>query len=231
MRKLCVLTVASILLLALAGGAAFAQNSQPASKATAMAGDISVIAKFAHNPFEEFGTILSNRIKTPNQKDLFLGVTMECGLLTKTTAKSKGGDKDTAIAEAGIQVQVLIDGKPAAPGPVTFCKRRQELSATFQGLIDGCLTVAEDGVNIILDEDCLEPEEVSLMQSTMTASGYNFIAGNLGPGVHNIEVQARIGLFTDAETTDRVEARGMIGKGSLIVEEVRMIKGEEYELY
>ncbi len=156
---------------------------------------------------------------------------MECGLLTTTTAKSKGGQKDTAIAEAGIQVQVLIDGEPAAPGPVTFCKRRQELSATFQGLIDGCLSVAEDGVTVVLDDECLQPEEVSLVQATTTAAGYNFIAADVGVGVHNIEVQTRIGLFTDAEDASQVEARGIIGKGSVVVEEVRMIDGEDYELY
>ena len=227
MKRIVSSLIVCVVLSVLVCGAAFAQSA----KATAMAGELNVLAKHAHNDYEDFATILSNRIKTSKKKDLFIGVTMECGLMTMTTAKSKGGNKDTAIAEAGIQVQVLIDGKVAAPGPVTFCKRRQELSATFQGMIDGCLSVADDGVGIVLDEDCLEPEEVSLMQSTMTAAGYNFIAGDVGVGVHDIEVQTRIGMFTDAETSEQVEARGMIGKGSVIIEEVRMINGEEYELY
>ena len=209
-------------------GAALAE-SQPAAKATAQAGALNVIAAESANDFAQWRTILSNHLKTPNQKDIFVGVTMECGLLTRTLVQSKGGQKSTAVAEGAVEVRVLVDGHEAEPGPVTFCRRSQELSTTFQDLIDGCLSVDDLG-NVLLDEACLLPEEVELVQETMNAGGYNFIEGDLGPGVHFIEVQTRINLSSSADSGS-AEARALLGKGSVTVEEVRLVKGEDYELY
>ena len=115
------LFVGLTVVLLLASGAAFAQN-QPSAKATAQAADLNVISSEDSNGYTRMQTILSQTIKTPNQKDLLIGVTMECGLLTKTAVKSKGGNRDVSVASAGVEVQVLVDGQVAVPGPVTFCR-------------------------------------------------------------------------------------------------------------
>jgi hypothetical protein len=57
----------------------------------------------------EWTTILSNNLKTANQKDLFVDVSLECGLYTSTKVASSG-KTDTSVADAGVQVQVLVDG-------------------------------------------------------------------------------------------------------------------------
>ena len=217
-----------IALSVLAAGSAFAQN-QPASKATAQVADIHVLHTEGNNSFSGFTTILSNSLRTSEQKDLFVAVSMECGLYTRTLVRSKSGISDTALAEAGIEVRVLIDGEEAEPGPVTFCRRSQELSATFQGLIDGCLSVDDSG-NVVLDQDCLRPEEVQLVLNTMNANAYNFVAGDLSSGVHRVEVQARVDLGSQIQQ-GQAEARATIGKGSVTVESVRMVRGEDIELY
>ena len=50
---------------------------------------------------------------------------------------------------------------------VTYCARTQTLTATFQGLIDEC--ISDDGT-IILDDSCLEPEELdALVDSSLRA--------------------------------------------------------------
>ena len=49
---------------------------------------------------------------------------------------------------------------------------------------------------------------------------------DVGTGVHRVEVQARIDLGAAAQTGEAV-ARATIGKGSMTVEEVRMIRGED----
>ena len=184
------LSIVAVVMLTLASGAAVAQSGHPSAKATAQAGAINVLgAEGAHN-LDDFTTILSNTVKTSRKSALFVDVSMECGLFTRTNVKSKGGAKETANAEAGVEVRVMVDGRSSAPGAVTFCHRSQELSATFQGLIDGCLYLDADN-NIILDEECLLPEEIELVTRTMTANSYNFILNNVGTGVHNIEVQAR----------------------------------------
>jgi hypothetical protein len=208
-------------------GPAVAQN-QPGSKATAQVGQISVLGSDGAESVGEWQTILSNTVHTSQQKDLFIGVSLECGLTTRTLSKSKGGNKDTSMADASVGIRVLVDGVEAAPGDVTFCKRSQTLSATFQGLIDGCLSIDDLG-NIVLDEECLLPEEIELILDTMSANTFNFLHADAGVGTHMIEVQARIDLDSSAEAGE-AEARATLGKGSLTVEEVRLIVGEDIDL-
>ena len=111
---------------------------------------------------------------------------------------------------------------------MTFCRRNQEMSANFQGLIDGCLSVDATG-NVVIDEACLAPEEVELILDTMSANAFNFIFGDATSDVHLIEVQARISLDSSVQEGE-AEARATLGKGSMTVEEVRLAKGEEIEL-
>jgi hypothetical protein len=222
-----VLSVAAVLTFTLASGTAVAQSGHPSAKATAQAGAINVLGAEGAHSLDDFTTILSNTVKTSRKSALFVDVSMECGLFTRTNVKSKGGTKETANAEAGVEVRVMVDGRYSVPGAVTFCHRSQELSATFQGLIDGCLFQDADN-NILLDEECLLPEEIELVTRTMTANSYNFILNNVGTGVHNIEVQARVFLGSTESAGGEGEARATIGKGSVTIEEVRMIKDEDY---
>ena len=100
-------------------------------------------------------------IHTSN-KTLYTDVSLECGLSTKTKVKSKNGVADTSIASSSVEVKVLIDGVRAEPGVVNCCRRTQELTAEFQGLIDGCMTVDEFN-NVIIDPDCVTPETLELI--------------------------------------------------------------------
>ena len=210
MRKYIGLAVLAVLAVFLVAGLVSAATGQPAAKATADVSDITLI-----DPTEEadWTTILSNEIKTPNQKDLFIDVSLECGLYTDTKVDSLGGYMDRAEAEASVQVQVLIDGEPALPGSVTFCKRSQILEAEFMGLLTDeegnvCIQVTEvctDPMDpttcelvVTIDEDCLRPETLRLILETMNANSFNFIAANLTPGTHTVEVQAKVESFTES---------------------------------
>jgi hypothetical protein len=209
-----------------------ASPSQPSSKATAKVGFVNVLKEVSSPADPKIGpwqTILSNTLKTPNQKDLFIGVSLEVGLLTGTLVRSKNGVTDTSSADAGVEVQVLVDGVPALPGTVVFGRRTQTLTAKFQGLIDGCLSIDPVTGGIVLDPDCVQPEELELILKTMNANAFNFIVQDLGSGVHTIAVQARINLAASAQAGSAT-ARGLIGKGSMVVEEVRLIKTPEIEL-
>jgi hypothetical protein len=310
MRKYISLGVVAVLVALLVAGLVSAGTGQPAAKATA---DVSAITLIDPTEEADWTTILSNEIKTPNQKDLFIDVSLECGLYTDTKVDSLGGYLDRAEAEASVQVKVLIDGEPALPGSVTFCKRSQILEAEFMGLLtdeDGnvCIEVTEVSCTdptdpttcehvVTIDEDCLRPETLRLILETMNANSFNFIAPNLTPGTHEVEVQAKVESFIESTldsgakvdedfddidtvlTVDKAgkievddvividdekllvtgvadkdltvvrgydgttaaahakrtriykvagaEATGTIGKGSVTVELVRMIKGEE----
>jgi hypothetical protein len=208
MKKVLLLIIASGFLSA--GLLNNVTAAQPASKATAKVGNIAILGLDA----QDWTTILSNDIKTPNQKDLFIDVSLECGLYTATLVDSLAGTKDDSVAEAGVLVRVLVDGFEASPGEVVFCRRSQALSAVFQGLLEdefgnSCLITTEfidetDGSSTFvtsIDEDCLQPETLELVLDTMTATSFNFIETDLGSGVHTVEVQTSIATGT-ASTVD-----------------------------
>ena len=231
MMKLMIGLTGTTLFLALSAATAFGQN-QPSAKATAKVGYINVLSAISSSNAPLTGpwqNILSNTLKTPNQKDLFVGVSLEVGLLTDTLVKSKNGVSDTSKADAGVEVQVLVDGVPAKPGKVVFGRRTQTLTATFQGLIDGCLAVDPLTGGIVIDPLCVQPETLGLILETMNANAFNFIVEDLGTGVHNITVQARINLAASAQAGS-ANARGLIGHGSMTVEEVRLIQTPEIDL-
>jgi hypothetical protein len=220
-RTTITILVAVVCLTFSFGTEAFAEG-QPSAKATCQVADITLIQDTNQ---QDWTTILSNTIKTANSKDLFIDASLECGLYTQTLVRSKNGVKDTSIATATIKVRVLIDGVEAYPGEVVFGRRQQTLSATLEGMIAGCLTVGDNN-NIILDENCVTPEEIELILETMDAAAFNFVMDDLSAGVHEIQVQAMIDTSTSSNT-GTAQALATIGKGSVTIEEVRMIKNED----
>ena len=200
-------------------------QNQPAAKATAKLGSIYALK-------ENYPTvILSQAIKTPTGKGLFIDVSLECGLMTDTQVQSKKGNKTTAKAEASVIVWVTVDGAPnyAEPGHVVYCRRTQELTATFSGPLSAC--VDAEG---IIDPLCfaeLEPEEVGLILDTMTANSFNFYYGLELSGVHTVDVWAQIGTTTSVTGEDLgasfAKAEALIGKGSVTIDLVRLIKDED----
>jgi hypothetical protein len=193
------------------------------AKATAKVGNVNVLNQTSFG----WTTILSNTIKTANQKDLFIDVSLETGLYTQTKVRSNG-NKDTSSADATIKVQVLVDGVPAYPGDVVFDQRSQTLSATLGGILGSCTDSNGDG-DIDLNECTLTPEEIELILDTMAAHSFNFIMDDLRPGEHSVEVQAMIST-SSSSGAGSASANATIGNGSVTVEEVRLIKGEDIEL-
>jgi hypothetical protein len=279
-------TIAAVLvatLFVVSTGLAWANNGNgiPASKATAMVSEVTLINWTGTTDalYDSGWTpILTQNIKTPNNKDLFIDVSLETGLYTLTKVKSKVtesnplGEWDTSKAQAQILVRVLVDGNAAQgageqeagvafPREVIFNEREQVLSAMFMGIFTGdCLIVNQseiqvdndgdgnysedpiDGVDndgdglidedppeysVTIDYDCLEYEELELLLRTMSANSFNFVVADLGPGNHIITVEAKIisnGIFGNGN----FEAKGLVGRGSVVIESVRMIKGEDY---
>lgn len=202
--------------LFLAGSNALAQSA----KATVAVGNVNIL----NGTSMGYTTIMSSQIRTSNLKDLIMDVSLECGLLTRTKVSSKQGITDTASATASVQVRVLIDGKLAKPGEVIFCKRTQELSATLGGIMDQCTDSNGDGT-ILASECTWDAEEIELMQDTMNASSFNFILDNLSSGSHRVDVQAKIDSGTTVQLGS-ADAKASIGKGSIVVEEIRLIRNQ-----
>lgn len=132
---------------------------------------------------------------------------------------------------AGIDITVFVDGTPAEPGTITFNMREQELDAVLGGVIESCTFntdadgdgVVDENITITIENDCVvTDEEIELIQRTMSAHHFNFVAPNLTPGDHHITVEASISSSTTSGEGGAM-ARGLVGKGSLTVESVRAI--------
>lgn len=220
--------VAEFLIVSLTFGAV--QANTPASKAAAQVADFTLLdwKKSDTSATSEWETLLSTTIKTSMQKDLIIDASLESGLYTKTIAKSKDMTSDTSFSRAGIEVRVLIDGKPAYPDDVIFARRSQELSATLQGQL-ALIDTNDDGIVGFDELTSIAPEEIGLVLDTLNANSFNFVLDNVGTGVHKIELQARIDLGTNVQAGS-AEARVLVGKGSMTVEEVRMVKGADLTL-
>lgn len=221
-------TVLMLLVAVMAASPLFAQN-QPAAKATAKMGEIAVLdAAVQALQVDPWQTIMRSTLKTSSQKNVFVTASLECGLRTRTLVKSKGGNKDSATAEAGVKIRILVDGQEAYPGDVTFCQRKQELSAVFGGVLDSCIDKDGNGIVTILECDLLD-EELELVLETMGAHAFSFASHELSSGVHTIEVQALLSNYAEAGAGE-AEAKAVLGKGSVTVEEIRLAIGDDLEL-
>jgi len=103
-------------------------------------------------------------------------------------------------SEAKIEVRVLRDGQEVEPGVVVYGKREQELE----------LSAGDQTAELELE--------------TLDAASFSFVDVDVPVGVHQICVQARIRVKTEGGD---VEAEGVVGKGTVTVESVRMIRGED----
>jgi hypothetical protein len=171
-------------------------------------------------------TVLEQDLKMANNHDLLINAGFEVGLYTATTVSSKLMVTDTSTATASVKVRALVDGQEAAPGEVVYGKRTQQLSATLEGAIAGCLSIITNsagGLQIVLDTNCVLPEVIGLIQDTMTANSFLFAAPNLSSGFHNIQIQAKIDALGDNQNGTFTSA-ALVGKGALTAESVRMVK-------
>lgn len=224
---------------ALALGAVFAApvSAEPASKHAFAYREPTLISDAGTS------TLLSQNIKTANEKGLAVTVSLECELIINSVTKSKGLAKTDN--KASVKVSVLVDGHPAAPGPVTFCSRHTKTSAAFAGIFtrpentscfyleDIDTSVPPDGIFddqiIKVDPECLSPEELELYEDSMSAHSYVFYYDATAPGDHTVTVVAEIDEQTGADGEDTLaedqNAQAVIGNGSMLVEEIRLVHG------
>ena len=199
-------------------------QSQPSAKATAKTANFTLLPKTSSTG--KWVTLLSNSIKTANQKDLFINTSFEVGLFTQTKIDSKNMTPDTSVGQAQVDVRVLVDGRQVEPGVIVFGRRSQTLTATLEGAIGDCLvstTNADGTISTTVNLDCVTPETIELILDSTTASSFNFVALDLAQGVHMISVQARVDTIGSAQT-GTYSAMGTVGKGTMTVESVRLIK-------
>jgi hypothetical protein len=96
-------------------------------------------------------------------------------------------------------------------------------------------------VRVLLDGQVVEPgvvvygrriltlsanESIELQLESLDAASFSFVAVDVAQGVHQICVQARV----DTGGSGTFSAEGAVGKGTVTVESVRLIRGEDVVL-
>ncbi len=106
---------------------------------------------------------------------------------------------------------------------IVFCDRIQMLNAKFSGL--NCAIESTTGGHLT----CALPEELRLILKTLNANSFNFVAADSAQGEYTVVVQAKTSAHvSDPTATGSLgRANAYIGAGSVAIESVRMIKGEE----
>ena len=216
--------------------ASLAGSTNASAKVTLQTSYLNVLGPFtastgvSSNVDSGWQTVLEQDIKTANNHDLLINAGFEVGLLTQTTVSSKNMVTDTSTATANIQVQALVDGVPAAPGVVVYGKRTQTLSATLEGAIASCLTLVTNssgGVQIVLDTNCVTAETIGLLEDTVSANSFVFVAPNLSAGLHDIQIQAKIVAMGDNQNGS-FKAVGLLGKGTMTADSTRVAQDPAY---
>lgn len=233
---------AAMLITGLLASDAMAQNSKSAV-ATSSAVLIEATAET-----QSWDPVLAVQVRVPQQADLVFDVALQCGLYTDTLVKSSGGHKDTSSATAGVAIRVAVQeyfgldaegaevlGEPSYALPngedgVVYCKRTQVLSATLQGIIENlaCFPENADGVPTF-DPNApgceLTDEEIQLVLDTLSANAFNFTKLDLIQGDYKVTVEAEVTSDTSSQKGS-ASAKGMVGLGSMVVDEVRFVRGE-----
>ena len=70
----------------------------------------------------------------------------------------------------------------------------------------------------------MTPEEIELILNTLSAQSFGFVAVDVPQGVHTVALQARISTSTSVQEGS-ASATGLVGKGTVTVESVRLAKG------
>ena len=250
MKKLSIVCLVFAVAMTFGFASAFAA---PSAKATAQIGDLSIIEVSGSGGSGVTGsadtgweTLFTQTIKTPQDKDLFIDVSLECGLTTDTTVMSKKLTRAIATAEAIVEVQVLVDGVAIAVNgdgdtDITFARREQTLIAEFAGDFSNCMTADLVTGKVTVDWECAGLETLQLILDTMQANSFNFVVPDLDAGEHTVKIQAKLSYVASGnleqeiidEETVNIWAEGFsfakayLGNGSVTIETVRMIKDED----
>jgi len=124
--------------------------------------------------------MLDTYIKTPNSQFTTLLITpsLVTGLFNNTQVSQ---DMPTSGNSAAVKVFVTLDDKAVSPDTgglspigVIYDQRFQQLSAPFFGEITECA----------MNNNC----SLDLVLSTLAAHSFNFVAPNVGGGVHHLKV-------------------------------------------
>ena len=161
-------------------------------------------------------TILQTNITPPGGKDLFIGVSAESEIITVNNNAATGAV--TASAALGVlNIRVLVDGKPATPGIVVLNAVQKTAATRLSTQLSNC-TEVDVGPNAGKVTCTSTPGVLDTILLDAMSNSFNFIMQDVGPGTHNIKVQAQ--FF--ASSTAGSFAEAIIASRTVTVEQVAL---------
>jgi hypothetical protein len=185
MRKLAI----AVLGFGLSTGLLIAQSENAAELATQNVTTVNKVLKSG-----SWTNVLSADFKKPGKKDMFIAVSLECGLFT--------GNGSDAPADAAVAVRVFVDGNQTRPGVVHYCGKTNGLVAPFSGL-SSCSSSS-------LSSCGFSSADMAEIGRNLRSQDFNFLLINIPKGIQHIAVQATVQAGPTAS-----QAFGVIGHGSV----------------
>src|SRR3954449_3445937 len=179
---------------------AYAASNLPADKMTVTASATKVEGPNTDIP------IMTAQMKTSSPADLRLSVTSECTILSQIS--NMGNQTQSYVAK--IELWVTVDGTPV---PVVPAPTSTGASSGSGGSDDGHVVFCNREFTRTKVYDS-QNESIKDIENTEQSNAFNWVALNVGNGVHSIVVHAK---FTDSNSGDTF-AHGVISKRSLTVD-------------
>ena len=196
-----VLSFLAFVIASSSGGQAQATH-RPADKVVASGSTTEVTEPGAEQ------TILTGILRSSTTSDLMLSVTAECSIATDV--KTVGNDDQSA--EGLVEVWVEIDGEPVGVQNIGTSTTTAE--PADDGKVVFCNRAYRRKTSLFDDEDAT----IETFERTRQANGFNWVALNVGNGIHTVEVKANL-----TETaTNEATADAAIGARTLIVEPTKL---------
>lgn len=201
---------------------------QPADKAIA-SGD--AIADVAPAPNATgFGTdthnIATATLKTAGPTDLILQASVECSILTDVMNAAVGnGQTSTGQAEGRIQVWIVIDDTYQVPISDTSSNPQPGDNPPDPAATDSDKVTFCNRLHRVEIQDTEDPEDGTDRERnfirTKSANHFDWVALNLGPGVHTIDLRAGFDQPSAPQGSGST-ASGLVGNRMLVIEPVKM---------
>ena len=208
MRKLgvCVVTLAFMMCLVTSVAHASKGAAVTYSKEIELNNDLDtnlVPENDVHSKWQDIDLTTTIDAEEGRSNVLIIHVSMVTGVFSVNLNLQPPNNLSAVLDAARIQVRVLVDGKPATPGPITFDSlihfNLNATSATFL--------------------------EADLSGSLAAHSFTFFVAGPSGDDDHTVKVQARLAVDADVFASSGLtftDALAVIGKRTLVVQKDRL---------
>lgn len=177
----------------------------------------------------EWKDLLHTTLTTQQRKNLVMVVALETGLHSEaaTPARDRPSPGDAPSARGTVELRLLLDGNPVAPGPLVLAESTQNRMTRFGDMLDTCGDIDNDGT--VLSGECIfTDEEQRRVLRALDLHAVSFALNDIDAGTHELRVQARI-TVTSQGASGPASAGAWIGRGSITVEEVRLVKS--FDIY